>query len=460
MEWRAPLRWAGIAVAFAGLGGLAMLGAAGLASDHIAYQAGRRVQLQARIESEWQPTPFGYKCNAAVQAFRAPTDSSAWAAATGTLVLYADSADAQALAAGDVVQAAGTIKSVDGISNKSYATYLRTQGIYATLSATAIERLPTPNDLQAKLWALKTYLLRQLDAHLAGDDIRGVAHALLLGSRARLDPELRRQYAATGATHILAVSGMHLSLLLAFVSFWVARSGYHHHRWPWLAALALLALYAWLAGGSGSVARSASMSVLAVAALLLRRKANVLNSLAAVWLGLLVVNPLWLYDVGLQLSCLAVLGIVLLYPTFYTWLLRLGKHWAWQAVAQLVAVSLAAQVSVLPLLLYAFGQLPTYFLTTNLLAVPVGSAATLAGFLFLLLCWVPVVNGLLAYLLQALLEALNGYVYLTAALPNATLNGLQVSAEWAVMLSLLIMGAGVWLNVRRHDEATQAPLLL
>lgn len=425
--------------------------------NHIARHAGRRVSIQCRLNSELQPTAYGYQCSATTQGV---LQDGTWQPAEGNIIVYLDSNTAQGLAPGQVAQLGGMLTHVGAMKNQGYARYLRTQGIYATLRAQALTTLPDAGDWETKLWQLKSYLLRQLAMHLTGEDIRGVAHALLLGSRAQLDPEVRHQYAATGATHILAVSGMHLSLLLALVSFGLTATGYNNRRWPWLSALVLLLVYAWLAGGSGSVVRAAGMSVLAVTATLLRRDAHVLNSLAAVWLGLLLFNPLWLHDAGLQLSCLAVLGIVLLYPAFYSWLLRLGKHWAWQAVAQLLAVSIAAQLFVLPLSVYVFGQFPTYFLITNLVAVPVGSLATIVGFAFLLLCWVPLVSTVLAFVLQASLEALNGYVYATAALPGATLSGLYLPAMWAVVLSLLVAGIGIWLSVTTEGKANQAPMLL
>ena len=291
-------------------------------------------------------------------------------------------------------------------------------------------------------------LLQRLEgAGLTGDEYAVVA-AMALGDKSALTRDVRDTYAKTGGAHVLALSGLHLGIIYALLSMLVVG-----RRWQVATqVLAVLSIWAFvfLVGMPTSVVRAAVMlTVYALLAIGHRRKMSV-NTLALTAIVMLTVNPQALFDVGFQMSFMAVFSILLFVPLFYRpfsaeYLMthRLVR-WLWG----MVAVSVAAQIGVAPLIAYYFGNFSCYFLLTNFIVIP---AATLILYLTLGTLILPALGSLLA----SVVSLLNTTLFRIAAIPGATIEGLHPSIMLTVSLYGVIFATYylLWLTIPKSGES-------
>lgn len=233
---------------------------------------------------------------------------------------------------------------------------------------------------------MRQHMARFLDNTLPPDSA-GIYQALLLGSRARLSPGVLEAFKASGCFHLLAISGLHFSLLALFASclfyFLLKRSQWLllHTHVPTLALVLtapVLLLYAFIAGLGFPALRALLTALLVLIAVLLRRQRSLIPLIAAAALAILIVNPLALFTASFQLSFAAVLAINLIYPrlpVFHAdpheenrW--RYFLHKGWQLVLSLFFVSLAATAGTLPLMLYHFNRVSLAGPLLNLIIEP------------------------------------------------------------------------------------------
>ena len=282
-------------------------------------------------------------------------------------------------------------------------------------------------------------LHRLSDGGLEGDAYAVVA-AMALGDKSALTKDLRETYSVTGASHVLALSGLHLGIIYMLLSLLVLG-----RRWRMFSQLFLIVSiwgFVFLVGMSMSVVRAAIMiSVYALLSLGHRDKMSV-NTLAFTAIVMLMVHPLSLFDVGFQLSFMAVFSILVWYPFFeglipqpFLMSHRLVK-WLWT----MLAVSCAAQLGTAPLVAYYFGRFSTLFLITNMVVIP---TATLILYLALLVLIVPS----LAYLLNNIVTFLNTFLDRMTALPCASIEGLHPSVLQTIMVYVVI--AAVYMIIDR-----------
>ncbi|HYG19850.1 MAG TPA: ComEC/Rec2 family competence protein, partial [Ohtaekwangia sp.] len=316
---------------------------------------------------------------------------SAWQVSTGMVMLYLSKADfTEPFEYGDVLLVNGSPQAVKPPSNPGefdYQKFLSYKNIYHQhfLRKGNVARIGSVPDnpvtklaIDARIWADST-----LRKFVSGEREQAIASALVLGITDGLDNDLLNAYAATGAMHVLAVSGLHISIiyliiLTLFKPFNKSVSG----RWT-LAFISLLILwiYAFITGLSPSVLRAVTMFSFVALAKPWKQKVNIYNTLGASAFFLLLFDPYMIMSVGFQLSYLAVLGIVYIQPKMY--LLWEPKHRLVDQIWKVTTVSIAAQIATLPLGLLYFHQFPNYFLLANLLVIP-GSFIVLVGGLAIL----------------------------------------------------------------------------
>ena len=319
---------------------------------------------------------------------------------------------------------------------------------FVVLGALLMQRALQEPSSVSRLDRSKTYFLAQraklldrLSESGVDGSVYAVVAAMTLGDKSQLTKELRDTYAVSGASHILALSGLHLGIIYTLLSLLLSR-----RRWQVISQVVIIVciwLFVFLVGMSASVVRSAVMiTVYALLSLGHRDKMSV-NTLAFAAIVMLLFNPKSLFDVGFQLSFMAVLAILLFYPLFESvWSQQfLFGHrlfrWLWTTLA----VSCAAQIGVAPLIAYYFGRFSYYFLLTNLVVVP---AATLILYLSLLVLLIPS----LAYLLIYIVDALNQLLLWITMLPGASIEGLHPTLL-QVWVTYVIIGAVYGLLIRR-----------
>ncbi len=266
-----------------------------------------------------------------------------------------------------------------------------------------------------------------------------VAAALILGYVDELDQETMQAYALTGAMHVLSVSGLHVGILFILFSF-ITKGFIRFKYGKTIRAIVLLIiiwLYALLTGLSPSVQRSTMMFSFLVIAESLRKQTNIYNTIAASAFLLLFIDPYALMNVGFQLSYLAVLGIVYIYP-------KLFEFWSIEnkiikPIWSLTCVSIAAQITTFPLCLFYFHQFPNYFLFSNLLVIPLSTLVLYGGILLLMVSKIVWLSTIVAKGLVLLLKLLNGSVDFFSRLPGNSTNGIYISFTEMFMITFIII---------------------
>lgn len=295
---------------------------------------------------------------------------------------------------------------------------------------------------------------------IEGDEL-AVLSALTLGDKTDLSESVRESYSVAGVSHVLALSGLHIGLLYA-LAFFLLRplllGGQSGRVLRSLLLILLLWLFAFFTGLSPSVVRSAAMFSIWALADLCGRQSFSLNTLAlTAWLMLLV-RPVWLFDVGFQLSFAAVLSILLFQPFLFR--LCPVRHRAGTYLWGLVSVSVAAQLGTAPLVLFYFSRFSTHFLLTNLLVVPLVTLILYAAVVLLLLTPMSGLQAVAAVGLERMLRMLNLLVRWVEQLPYASVDGI-----WLYPLEVagcyLVLGAFFcYLCHRRYARLVTALVLL
>jgi competence protein ComEC len=282
------------------------------------------------------------------------------------------------------------------------------------------------------------------EAKLSGNEL-AVASALILGYRSDLDKELMTAYAGAGATHVLAVSGLHVGIVYVILNFLLKfLNRYRYGRIIRTIILVLLLFsYAALTGLSASVFRAATMFSFVAIGSAFNRNTNIFNTLAASAFCLILYEPMIIMQVGFQLSYTAVIGIVLIQPRLfklYTFKNQL-LDWAWS----ITCVSVAAQIATFPLGLLYFHQFPNLFLISNLLVIPAAAAILYLGFsLFIFSFWNPALLYF-GFLLKTLISSLNQVVVWIEKVPYAVLSGIDISTLESLIIYLIIAGILVFI---------------
>lgn len=333
----------------------------------------------------------------------------------------------------------------------NYAQLLARKGIFhqAFLNPTDWTRLKQAPSFS--LYALSQRIRSQLikTLQVLSPKERSVAEALLLGYKDHLDPETRNAYARSGALHVLAVSGLHVGIIyLALDKLLFFLVGFKQGRWVRiLLILTGLWSYALLTGLPPSVQRAALMfSVIAVGRNM-KKPNSVYNNVLFSAFVLLCWNPNLLFDVGFQLSYAAVLGIITLQPSIYQWFKVPTKvlDYGWQ----IVSVSLAAQLAVLPFSLFYFHQFPLLFPITNLVVIPAATIIIFGGiFLFLVSGIGGVVFEWTAVAFNNVLRIVNFCIEFISRQSFAVVEHLFLDVVEVVLLSFGIIGVSLFFKAK------------
>ncbi len=289
-------------------------------------------------------------------------------------------------------------------------------------------------------------------AGLSGDELATVG-ALTLGYKDDIDPEIRRHFQASGAAHVLAVSGLHTGIIYG-VLLWILTLGgrfrpLYKNRWGrWTISLFVITAmwgYAWLTGMTPSVVRAVIMVTIVEIGRMAYRQNVSLNTIAAAAVLILLARPTDLWSVSFQLSFAATAAIVIMIPTCQHLINRTTRHskiLAW--ILTLLLVSLAAQIGTLPITLYNFGQFSTYFMLTNLIVLPLATVLVPCGLITIALggsllgIWIGKLTHALAWLM-------NHSVGWIESLPGSTVpghvNGLMVAIYYGVALFSVLLFA-------------------
>ena len=254
-----------------------------------------------------------------------------------------------------------------------YGSYLRNKQIYGQLYADATD-IKVSTLVKKDIWYYAAQIRNTIIDNLRRDGFHStelnVAVALILGQQQDISPDIIKDYQFAGAVHILSVSGLHIGFILLFVTF-LLKPFPNNRKGSLLKLFVILSslwLFGILAGLSPSVVRSVTMFSFVAIGQHLRRSVNIYQTLLVSILLILLVQPAFLFDVGFQLSYLALFFILWFHPV-------LSKIWEpknkiSKYIWDILSVSFAAQIGTLPLSLYYFHQFPGLFFITNLVIIP------------------------------------------------------------------------------------------
>ena len=279
----------------------------------------------------------------------------------------------------------------------------------------------------------------------AAKDELGIAEALLIGYTNDLDKDLVQAYSNTGVVHIIAISGMHLGLIYVMLVWLFAKIPLINQSKITQVVLILscLWLFSLLTGGAASVLRSAVMFTCIAVGKAFSKQSSIFNALAASAFVMLCYNPYYLWDVGFQLSYLAVIGIIIFQRPVYNWLYIKNK-WV-NEVWKLTAISLAAQVLTFPVCVYYFHQFPNLFLLTNIIAVPLSTCILFAEIALVVFSWVPYAGIIIGQVTGWLLWVMNQVIVWVSRLPFAVWDNISATLISTWLLYAVVIGLSIWL---------------
>ncbi len=304
----------------------------------------------------------------------------------------------QVFAYGQTVRLRGKLETPPENEDFSYRDYLAAQGIHSYMPDPAVTILPKQagNPLLRALYAFKERSLTNL-YRLFPDPESSLLAGILLGVDTGLTKDLQQAFKNTGTAHIIAISGFNISIIAGiFITFF---SRFLGKRKGVALAVIAIALYTALVGGDAAVVRAAIMGTLALLAKQFGRRQVALNTLLAVALLMCLWNPRYVWDVGFQLSFFATLGLILYAQPFSEFANRIiTKHLpgssgerAAQLFSEFVLLTLAAQLTTLPIMAYHFQRISLVSFIANPFILPAQPAVMILGGLAVLLShlWFP-----------------------------------------------------------------------
>ncbi|CAA9411842.1 DNA internalization-related competence protein ComEC/Rec2 [uncultured Leptolyngbya sp.] len=315
---------------------------------------------------------------------------------------------------GQVVAITGTLYKPRPATNPQgfdFQAYLKREGTFAGFNGRRLTLLQ--EGAPWGWWRVRQRII-QAQVRWLGVPAGPLVSAMVLGSRAvDLPFEVRDEFMKVGLAHALAASGFQTSLILAVVLALTRQQGTRQQLGFGTAALIT---FGCLSGFEPAVLRAVFMGFAGLIALATKRQARPLAILLGVAVLMLFHNPIWIWNLGFQLSFLATLGLIVTVPA-----LSLRLDWLPPAIAALIAVPMAALVWTLPLQLFSFGTVPIYSLLANVVATPLISVITIGGFISGLagLIW-PLVGSALAWLLYYPAHSLIGVVHWFSRLPGSS----------------------------------------
>jgi competence protein ComEC len=299
-------------------------------------------------------------------------------------------------------------KGFRNFKNPSLEMYLKTQNIHhraSTKSPLLVEKIEdgkkySPLHLLSRI---RQKLQQKIENHFSSSENNslspqgGVLEALLLGERGRIPLRITRSLQIAGLYHLFAISGAHIAII-SFLFFSVFRLFRVPNRTSFLLLIIFLIFYAFLVEGRPSVMRAAIMTLAFLFGKLIWRDVNLINTISMSAFILLLINPISLFSLGFELTFAATFSIILFFPKIIKYLPRLPLK-----ISEIFAVSLTAQLGVLPFVVSSFNRVTFSSLILNFAALPLLGLIMASGYIFLLLSFV---SSFLAQLLAKGIEFL------------------------------------------------------
>ncbi|WP_041301679.1 ComEC/Rec2 family competence protein [Lacinutrix sp. 5H-3-7-4] len=360
-------------------------------------------------------------------------------------------------------------QNITGVINPyqfNYKSYLAKQYVYQQLYVNP-KRLFRVSDNKHTIYGyadtFRNHINNKLQNYDFENDVLAIINALILGQRQGLSKDIYNNYTDAGAVHILAVSGLHVALILYLLTiFFKPLKRLKHGK---IATIICLVIIMWcfaiIAGLTASVTRAVTMFSIIAIGMHLKRPTNIYNTLAISIFILLLFRPLFLFDVGFQLSYLAVIAIVAIQPRLKK--LWQPKNYILNKIWDFGTVGVAAQCGVLPISLYYFHQFPGLFFVANIVIIPFLGIILGIGILVIILALLNILPQFLVDVFSGIISAMNKLMEWLALQESFLFKDISFSAIKVIAAYLLIVAIvqfAIKQNSRRLQIALVAVLVL
>lgn len=377
--------------------------------------------------------------------------------ASGKILLYVPKQSKIVLHSGTEISINESIYPIPKAYNPyqfDYANYLEKQNIghQIYLKNSSIKIIKQHQNVNYYIEKLRNELSDSFAIHHFDAKTKAIIDALLLGQRVAIDKATITDYSNAGVIHILAISGLHISILYFFLVFLLKplRSLRFGKEIELIVVLFVLWIFAFLTGLPASVTRAVTLfSFISIGTYFNQSKA-IYNAMATSALLILLFSPNAIFDIGFQLSYAAVLSIVLFQPFYKKFHITQNKIALY--FIDLITVSMAAQIGVLPLSLYYFNQLPLLFLLANLVIIPLSSFVLLYGIVLLIFNFVaPEFSIYLGKLLSISIRLMNDYIHWIAHFKSGIITNISFSVVMVCTLYLVLTALLFWIYAKKKN---------
>jgi competence protein ComEC len=336
-----------------------------------------------------------------------------------------------------------------------YGKYLADKQIYAEIYTNKTEIVINKN-LKKDIWyysgRLHSRIVRNLEKANFNNEEMNVALALILGQQQDISSDIIQHYQYSGATHILSVSGLHVGFIMLFINFILkpipnTRKG---SLIKLISILLSLSAFAIISGLSPSVLRSVVMFSFLAIGHHLRRSGSIYHTLLVSMLLILLCEPYFLFDVGFQLSYLALFFIVWLQPLLKQ--IWTPKHKIQTTIWNALTVSFAAQIGTLPLCLYYFHQFPGLFFVTNILIIPILSFIMIAGIIVMILAIFMSPPVIIIEVFEKSIYLLNKTIHIVASFEWFVIRDISFNFYYLFTFYIFIISAIVWSKKPNYNQ--------
>ncbi len=359
---------------------------------------------------------------------------------------------------GDIclINAQFSLHQNDAFSSFDYQKYLLTKGISATayIQPTNLDIISKTSD-NTNLIVVANRLRHNLSDRISSNPNifptnSSLISSILLGDKSGLTAEQKDIFSASGASHVLAVSGLHVGIIYGlFILLFSSKIKQRKSklRIP-LFLLSLFAMwtYAFITGLSPSVVRATLMFSLFLLDRFFGNERFEGKVIAFAAIIMIIINPLVVFDIGFQLSFVAVISIIGITPQI-TSLFRFNNSFQ-HKIIQLFAVPLAAQIGTFPLVLYYFHQFPVYFLVSNMLVTILAPIIIYGGMMFLLFSSIPIIGNTIAFTLNIITDFFGESIYQISTFSSSLAHAW---IEWWAVLLLYVVVFVFFLMIRNFS---------
>ena len=349
--------------------------------------------------------------------------------------------------------------SNDNTGDFDYVSYLKRKGVTGTAYVRAghwqVKGHSNDTNWAQRLQDFRTIVINKYKSlGFEGDEL-AILSALTTGMKEELSDEIREVFSVAGVSHVLALSGLHIGLiygfmLLLFMPFW-KRFAYFK---PVSISIIIITLwvFAIFTGLTTSVVRSTIMFSLHAIALMREERPATFHVLTLTAFGMLLFNPLWLFDVGFQLSFIAVAAIITLQPRLSA-MLPEPMVGIIKKIKDVMTVSIAAQIGTAPLIILYFHRFSTHFLLSNILVLPLITAIMYGAVIMLIFAPFSGLQQWLADCINSIISTLNKLLHILSHLPMASIDNLWTNTLEIVLFYCTVYFFIRYLNLRTAPRA-------